>query len=314
VIADEQKKFVSEDCIQSAAAVMAIASNDIKQIIATEDDFAYEMRVGRVLRGYLGSQTLQGGTYADPVSGKARQFDFRWLYQSGEFGLSLAIECKNVNPDSPVVISGRKRNESEAFHELVESRKGGRFRTNSGDIFLDVSAARVIRRITGNRSVYFPEAFVGKSLLQLKKKEGKYSRTRDTEVYEKWSQALASAVDLVQAAGRNATLATNQHVFTFVLPVVVLPDDSLWKIEYDINGKIIQDPQPANEIEFFVGHKALPPVELGDSTDPYVFSHLHFVTPAGFAALLLRITSDGEWLQCAFDEQVVAAGKAERIA
>ena len=292
---------------------MAITSNDIKEVIVTEDDFGHEMRVGRVLRGYLGSQTLQGGTYTDSVSGKARQFDFRWRYESAEFGLSLSIECKNVNRDSPVVISGRKRNESEAFHELVESRKGGRFRTNGGDIFLDVSAARVIRRITGNDSVYFPEAFVGKSLLQLKRKEGRYSRTRDTEIYEKWSQALASGVDLVEAAGRNAAVATHQHVFTVVLPAVVLPDDSLWKIEYDVNGKMIQDPQPANEVEFFVGHKASPPVEPGDSSNPYAFSHLHFVTLAGFAALLLRITSDREWFQCAFHEEVVAAARAERF-
>jgi len=292
---------------------MAITSTDIKQVIATEDDFGHEMRVGRVLRGYLGSQTLQGGTYVDPISGKARQFDFRWRYQSGRFGLSLAIECKNVSPDSPVVISGRERSESEAFHELVESRKGGHFRTNRGNIFMDVAAVRVIRRVTRNASVYFPQAFVGKSLLQLKKKDGKYIRTRDTEIYEKWSQALASGVDLVDAAGRNATAAGNQHVFTFVIPVVVLPDDTLWKVEYDVNGKITQGPQPSNEIEFFVGHKVSPPVELGDSSEPYVFSHLHFVTFTGFATLLLKITSDEEWSGSAFHEQVVAAAKAERI-
>ncbi len=248
---------------------MAITSTDIEAVIATEDDFGHEMRVGRVLRGYLGSQTSQGGTYADPVSGKARQFDFRWRYQLGEFGLSLAIECKNP--------------------------------------------ARVIRRITGNDSVYFPEAFVGKSLLQLKKKEGKYTRTRDVEIYEKWSQALASAVDLVHTAGRNATAATNQHVFTFVVPVVVLPDDSLWKIEYDVNGKIVGHPQPANEVDFFVAHEASPSIEPGDLRQPYVFSHLHFLTLTGFAALLLRITSDKEWLRSAFHEQVIAAAKAERV-
>jgi len=292
---------------------MAITSKDIEEVIATDDDFGHEMRVARLLRGYFGGQTLQGGTYIDPVSSKARQFDFRWRHQLAEHGLNLAIECKNVNPDSPVIISGRKRSESEAFHELVESRKGGRFRTNKGNIFLDVPAARVIRRITGNASVYFSEAFVGKSLLQLKKKDGRYSRTRDTEIYEKWSQALASAVDLVDAAGRNATVATNQHVFTFVLPVVVLPDGSLWKVEYDVNGKIIQGPQRSNEVEFFVAHKASPPVELCDSAEPYVFSHLHFATLTGFAGLLIRITSDEEWLRCAFDDQVIAAGKAERV-
>jgi len=287
---------------------MAITSGDIAAVIATEDDFGHEMRVGRVMRGQLGSQTSQGGTYVDSVSGKTRQFDFRWSYRSSHLGLKIAAECKNVNPDSPVVISGRKRTIPEAFHDLVESRKGGRFRMNKKEIFLDVSAARTVRRVTGNDSVYFPEAFVGKSLLQLKK-DGKLSRTRDTELYEKWSQALASAVDLVDTAGRDAAASTDQHVFTFVLPVVVLPDEALWKIEYDINGKFTEGPEPATEIEFFVAHKALPPVELGDSNIPYVFSHLHFVTLTGFGSFLLRIMRN----EATFPDQVLAVAKAERL-
>src|SRR5206468_10387274 len=76
---------------------------------------------------------------------------------------------------------------------------------------------------------------------------------------------------------------------------------------------IIQGPQRSNEVEFYVAHKTSPAVELGDSTEPYVFSHLHFATLTGFAGLLIRITSDEEWLRCAFDDQVIAAGKAERV-
>jgi hypothetical protein len=292
---------------------MAITHDQISKVIATEDDFGHEMRVGRFLRGYLESQTLQGGTYVDPVLGKARQFDFRWHYILNDFALHLAVECKNVNPDSPLVISGRKRTNSEAFHELVESRKGGHFRANRGDVFLDVSAARVIRRVTGNHSVYSPEAFVGKSLLQLKKEGGKYIRTRDAEIYDKWSQALASGVDLVYAAGRYATLSDHHHVFTLVLPVVVLPDDSLWKIEYDINGKVLAEPQRVDECEFYVARSMLAAEEAGDSTDPYVFSHLHFVTLRGFGGFLQRITRDEDWLQCAFHAQTVTEAKAERL-
>ena len=291
---------------------MAITADDITGIIATEDDFGHEMRVGRVMRGHLGTQTSQGGTYVDSVTGKTRQFDFRWSYLSGEIGLKIAAECKNVSTDSPIVISGRKRTVSEAFHELVESRKGGRFRANDKHIFLDVAAARAVHRVTGNDSVYFPDAFVGKTLLQLKKKEGKYGRARDAELYEKWSQALASAVDLVDVAGRSAAASEHLHVFTFVLPVVVLPDETLWKIEYDINGKIVGGPERATEIEFFVAHRASPPVELGDINVPYMFSHLHFVTLSGFSKLLLRITGDHEWLQSVFYDEIVSKAKAER--
>jgi hypothetical protein len=232
---------------------VAVKPTDISKVIATEDDFGHEMRVGRVLRGYLGSQTLQGGTYTDPVSGKARQFDFRWRYLLDDFALRLAVECKNVNPDSPVIISGYRRVGSEAFHELVESRKGGRFRANRGDVFLDVSAARAIRRVTGNHSIYSPEGFVGKSLLQLKNESGRYVRARDAEIYDKWSQALASGVDLVRDAGHSAAILNYHHIFTLILPVVVLPADTLWQIEYDITEGLLGKRSGSRKSNFTLG-------------------------------------------------------------
>jgi hypothetical protein len=150
-------------------------------------------------------------------------------------------------------------------------------------------------------------------LLQLKNDSGKYSRTRDAEIYEKWSQALASGVDLICEAGYAAAISNYSHVFTLVLPVVVLPPDSLWQVEYNINGQVIGGAQRIDEVEFYVGRSVLPAREPGDSGHPYVFSHLHFVTLTGFASLLLRITQNEEWLQRAFDQQVVALAKAERL-
>jgi hypothetical protein len=38
---------------------MAITSGDITEVIATEDDFGHEMRVGRVMRGQLGSKAAR---------------------------------------------------------------------------------------------------------------------------------------------------------------------------------------------------------------------------------------------------------------
>src|SRR5438874_6137356 len=58
------------------------------------------------------------------------------------------------------------------------------------DIFLDVSAARATRRITGNSSVYFPEAFVGKGLPQLKKKEGTTTKIQFFIKQNPWMQRI----------------------------------------------------------------------------------------------------------------------------
>jgi hypothetical protein len=79
------------------------------------------------------------------------------------------------------------------------------------------------------------------------------------------------------------------------------------------NGRVIREAQRVEEVEFYVGRTIWPRRESGDSGDPYVFSHLHFVTITGFGLLLLRITQDEEWLQRAFDQEVVAVAKSERL-
>lgn len=296
---------------------VAITPTDITKVIANEDDFGHEMRVGRVLRGYLSSETLQGGTYSDPVTNKARQFDFRWLFRKEHTVLNLAVECKNVRSEAPIIISGRKRSAREAFHDLVESRKGGRFQSPRGPEFFDVPSIGVVRGIGGNNSIYPPDGFVGKSLLQIrpdvdKTKKGNYVRVKDSEIYDKWSQALASAVDLVRDARRYAFRFDLLHVFSILLPAVVVPDDVLWQIEYDINGRPVGDPVKTDECEFYVAREAAPPGDLGDSTEPYTFSHLHFLTMTGFGLFLLKITGDEDWRKLAFDEKTISAARAER--
>ena len=302
-------------CAPCDIFVVAITSAAVSDIIASEDDFGHEMRVGRVLRGYMTSRTLHGGTYSDSVSNKARQFDFRWLFQHNETVLSVAVECKNVSSATALVLCGCKRTNKEAFHDLVESRKGGRFQTPRGPAFFDVASAGAVRVVSGNESIYAPGAFVGKSLVQIREiRNGKYEGLKDKEIYEKWSQALASGVDLVRNARRYAANFDFPHVFTVLLPVVVVPNDVLWRVEYDVNGRTVGDPVKTDECEFYVAREVWSAPELGDSTEPYTFSHLHFLTLKGFALFLLKITGDEDWRKLAFDEQTIAASRAERLA
>ena len=93
-----------------------------------------------------------------------------------------------------------------------------------------------------------------------------------------------------------------------------LPDPHQLPIRLRLNGQTMQDSNTSQMI-FNVGAvvayiSQVFTIEPGDLRQPYVFSHLHFLTLTGFAALLLRITSDKEWLRSAFHEQVIAAAKA----
>ncbi|MFZ1219414.1 MAG: hypothetical protein WAO00_08975 [Chthoniobacterales bacterium] len=293
---------------------MAITPDDIKEIIAGEG-FGHEMRVRRILQSYRRESQLQhGGGYRDPQTHKTREFDFRWVFRRYETALSFAIECKNVSVDSPVVISGSNRAKREATHDLVESRTGGLFQTATGQVYLDVAAAGVIRNVAVDESIYPSEGFVGRNILQLKpgKKTGSYTSARDSDLYEKWFQALSSAFDLVTVAMRYAN-HDQKHLFTLILPIVVLPNNTLWRAHYSEDGELMSDPEKVDECELFVGRPIVPTVELGDFEEPYTFSHLHFFTTDGFTAFLLKATQDHDWRAVAFNQQVIASSRAERL-
>jgi hypothetical protein len=294
---------------------VAITPEDIKAIIADES-FGHEMRVRRILQSYRRESQLQhGGGYRDPQTNKTREFDFRWVFPRYETVLSFAVECKNVSADSHVIISGSNRAKREATHDLVESRGAGLFQTRTGQVYLDVPAAGVIRNVNAAESIYPSESFVGRNILQLKpgKKPGSYMSARDSELYDKWFQALASAFDLVIVAMRYAKRFDQKHIYTLILPIVVLPSDTLWRAHYSESGELVTDPEKVDECELFVGRPIVPPTEIGDFEEPYTFSHLHFFTTEGFTAFLLKVTADHDWRGLAFNQQVIARSRAERL-
>ena len=167
---------------------MSITPEDIKQVVLSEDDFGHEMRVGNILKRLqlptLFSEEVRlfnpehGGTYIDPVTGKPRQFDYRYKIAKadGSQSVHIAIECKNIGADSPVIVCGRPRTDEESFHAFILRTGIGMFEKN----------------IVGVQSRYKPDAFVGKSILRIRKNKNGYEGDSDAEIYDRWSQALAS--------------------------------------------------------------------------------------------------------------------------
>lgn len=283
---------------------MAITAADIKRVASEETDFGFEMQVGEVLaeqrqilqankRGCI-DQLLHGGTYTDSVEGKPRQFDYRcrlsWRVAEGFMAcVCLAIECKKLDLSCPLVISGRPRTAEEAYYCFVHSKNQS---TNA--------VGRTIRVSTGH--FYRVPDFVGKASFRVreknrakgdeqrkeKKKEESPAKLQpvltadgDEDIYKKWSQALASAVDLASQA-RVSAFPTERVWCSLILPVVVVPDNTLWKLQYAYNGAIESDPTLEDECEYFVGRRMLTDWE-------FVVSHVHFVTMKGLRLLLSRI-------------------------
>ena len=141
-----------------------------------------------------------------------------------------------------------RRKEDEAFHDLIESRLGT-FKRGSATLH---GPSSVTRRATREDAFYSPRSFVGKSLVRIQTDRDPMGRTKDSDVYDKWAQALSSAVELAESAWHSAENLSVPRFFTAVMPVVVVPDDLLWRAVYDDNGDVSTDPAQVKECELFV--------------------------------------------------------------
>lgn len=258
---------------------MSISLSEIEQIILKEDDFGHEMRVGGIFANikfptidFAASHFMplgHGGTYIDAVTQKTRQFDYRCQItkQHGRaHNVFLAAECKNLNPDLPLVVCGRPRTDEESYHVCITR---------------GANANSLSKKFEGTNSLYRPGSFVGKSLVRLKKKDNKLCSDGDSEVYDKWSQALASSHDLAFATAHNNPPIDS---IAFVLPLVIVPDNSLWTVSYKNDGAPDGGPKQIEQCEFYVDHKLL--IGL-----PFVVTHIHFATLKGLSEMLFEFAN-----------------------
>ena len=77
---------------------------------------------------------------------------------------------------------------------------------------------------------------VGKTLAQVSRDTKNMFTVSDTEIYGKWSQALSSADDLVAMCPDDGKLKECDYCFSSVIPVLVVPDGTLWRCAFDLDG------------------------------------------------------------------------------
>jgi hypothetical protein len=73
------------------------------------------------------------------------------------------------------------------------------------------------------------------------------------EIYEKWSQGLDSAHDLITASyWEGASEGPGNIAYVAVLPIVVVPDGRLWTVQYDSDGVRTGEPVKTERCSYFV--------------------------------------------------------------
>jgi hypothetical protein len=253
----------------------AVGKDDLTEYLDKYSDFAFELTVLRMLDEH-GFTCEHGGSYDDPVTQITREFDLRATKKIGSFRIRLAVECKHLSANFPLLISSLPRRPEEAFHEIIYSSE---IPLEPLEGF-DIPALRRhvgTTRLYAENSIYKPNESVGKSSAQVGRQKDGTILSGDSEVYKKWAQATSSAQDLIDRAN------DEQHCYSVVFPVLVVPDGTLWLASFDANGSRRGMPHQVDRCPYFMGKAYSGGDNLSGFT--YHISHLEFVTPTGLEKL-----------------------------
>jgi hypothetical protein len=287
-----------------------ITPSDLIEFLDRHSDFAFELLVLNALDAE-GFECEHGGTYEDPFTDKPRQFDIRATKRFGQRIIRFAVECKNLKQNFPLLVSCVPRTEDESFHELA-------FSVDPDRISLSRSSPRVPAfeprtksiRLTGSESLYKPKEYVGKSSDQIGRNRENAIFSNDSDVYSKWAQAISSAQDLTDRACYDGESRDADFYFSVVLPLLVIPDDTLWVAHFNHSGSRTSAPQQADHCSFFVNMQYFAGDKLHGTQ--YRISHLEFVTFSGLRKLIETLTSSNKALYAVFPmDTILAKVKAE---
>lgn len=256
-----------------------ITEEDISKYLAEQDDFALELRTLKQARSHA-FFAMHGGTYEDPITKKARQYDVRASYSRNSHAVRLAVECKSLQENFPLVVSRLPRGHSESFHNRIHAEK---------------NRLPALNIQTLKPSGLYPvDEWVGKSTVQIGLNVQGHWVTKDDEVHEKWSQAIHSSYEVIRTDSPMLHQSVTAPWRTVVIPVLVISEKTLWCVDYDADGSLSSKPRQVDEVLMFVDRKF--PVD----NQHFAISHLHICTETGFDQFLRRICGDNNWWNSAF--------------
>jgi hypothetical protein len=237
----------------------SITAMDLKDFVASDSDFAFEMKVLAQLRS-LEFDCEHSGTYRDPVSDKIRQFDIRATKKQNMCTLGLAVECKNLHSSYPLLLSAVPRTAAESFHDLVVFHTG-------------IVPPAVVQTWAGDQSAYRQGESVGKKTDQVGRSDSGAFVSDDSATFDKLNQAVNSCKDLVQDFVFNPHLPNVRAI----APVLVIPTGLLWQVDYADDGRILTPPRNVDRTTLFLNNSwsvGRPPY----NPLSYRLSHIELVT------------------------------------
>jgi hypothetical protein len=238
-----------------------ITAKDLEEFVGSNSDFTFEMQVLAQLRA-VGFKCAHSGTYRDPVTDRIRQFDIRAIKDEGNCTVALALECKNLRPNNPLLLSAVPRTPPESFHDLLV--------WDPNLVFMNPS----VRSLAGNESAYKPGEMVGKRTDQVGRDTSGALLSSDEATFEKLNQAVNSCQDLV----RKYALKRSPPLVRAIVPVLVVPPGFLWQVDYSADRSLVTKPRPVRRAGLFLNHAWSVDVGVASVKISYRLSHIDLVT------------------------------------
>lgn len=258
-----------------------IAQPDLLEYLNSYSDFSFELAVLKMLRD-RDIECEHGGHYEDPVTNKSREFDIRAKKTINKSRVRMAIECKNIRENFPILISCIPRHAQESFHQIAvvsEPKRGSML-----EIPFHQSRAKTIS-IRDQHSLYKPGEPVGKSTVQVGRAFDSSITSNDAELYEKWGQCLSSVAELVNSVYWDGGRSDEEKNFlSAVFPFVVVPNGRLWIVSYDENGNRVCDPTPTDRCSCFIDKDYKMGTDLASTR--MSLSHVEIVTYDGIRSFV----------------------------
>jgi hypothetical protein len=265
-----------------------ISGQDLRRYLETQDDFALELEAYRHALKF-GFKASHAGLYDDAITNRRRQYDVQASYESGNRKIYLTIECKSLDPTYPLLVQRVPRPGNESFHQIMLSRGATTSHGTPREPQSWVGAGLVMMSGT---HLYDPQQSVGKSMKRIKVgADGGFSAT-DSDVYEKYTQALTSMNELVQTGAHELRpQRASPGLSRAFVPIVLVSDGALWVADYSASAQLISDPRPEpDETEFYLGWDyQLPNPQAPAHVATFTISHLHIMTRRRLPRFLAEI-------------------------
>lgn len=282
-----------------------IQKSDIVEYLDSSSDFSFELSVLQMLRTNDVS-CEHGGLYEDPVTGKSREFDIRAKKTISKYRIRLAVECKNIKANFPVVVSCIPRREEESYHQIVRVSE-----PKPSIPHLNKSRANTYT-LQNEYSIYKANEPVGKSTAQVGRGMDSTILVNDGELYDKWSQSLSSATDLVNRTYWDGDENDPDDLYySAVFPIVVVPNDRLWVVCYDENGNRIQEPYTTNHCSSYIEKDYVMGTSLASTR--LIISHIEIMTYDGLFSFVDKYMKTEEGASIIFpNEGIIEAFERKR--